>query len=158
MMIRTPWAYEIGDIMGLCERARGRSKYGAFAEIDWRQLRALLANVIAAQGDPAPGFTYVRVTGEVGAIDGVMIGLARPLYEVTDILVVSNMFWYVDRTASAKAGPALMRGLEQWAETAEGKCLLRVGINDAISNVERTGRFLERQGMREIGNFYEKEM
>lgn len=154
--IRAAKFADIPEIVRLAKEALSRSKYADIANLEPVMVKDAAFYCIANHA-PRPGGALAVVADTGDHLEGMFIGVVRPFYECLDIKVASNLIWYSSPSASANAGLGMERYFRRWANLAEGRVLIRYGLNDAINGPMRIGRILERQGFAHVGNMYEKE-
>lgn len=159
MSVRLATFDDMTALLDLMEHAREASCYSVLARVDEGQGHRVVFNAIAAMREPAePHATVVVVADGADGIEGALVGVLRPLYEVLDAQVASDLFWYCRPEASPRAALRLLRRFHDWAKTWPGELVLRHGVHDAISDPRRPGRVFEAQGFRQAGVIYEKEV
>lgn len=158
MIVRPALFSDIPDIVDLCEEARSASKYAGIAAVRKDALKATLFSMIAKHGGSEPGDTHVIVAIGAKGMDGILAGVCTWLYEITDIRMVTDIFWFTRRGANALAAKKMAAALHDWASAMPGPVILRHGVTNSISPPERTQKMLARMGMKQVGMIYEKEL
>lgn len=159
MTVRLATYDDMAALMDLMKDAHDASRYGVFSRMREGHAERAVFNAIAGMKEPAaPNATVVIVADSDGGIEGAIVGVLRPLYELLEAQVASDVFWYCRETASPRTALRLLRRFHDWAETWTGDLVFRHGVHDAISDPRRTGRVFEAQGFRKAGAIYEKEV
>lgn len=114
-------------------------------------------NAIQRHGLLTEGGCFVAVAEREGEIEGFIIGVLQPLYQVLDVLEATDLFWYARPEAHGATAGRLLRVMHKWALSSPYVQVIRQGNSDAISDMALSGRILQRAGMRLTGNIYEKE-
>lgn len=156
-MIRPAQFADIPEIVGLCKAARERSIYCPFANVDEQRTKEVLFQMIARH-DPTPKAhaSYVLVSENRDKVDGVLVGYCTWLYETMDVLLATDIFWFVPEKGGPRAAQLLAKAFAGWAERAPCAVVLRHGVTDAISDPDRSAKMLDRMGMRRAGYIYER--
>lgn len=145
-MIRAAHYQDIPAILSLGLEAWQESRFSEAGTIDEQSAKGVLYGLISGAG----GNVAVLVSQNV---DGVIIGGVTPLYEVTDVPVLTHHLWYVAPGARPGLAMALLDALHEWA----GPVLKRHLVHDAIVDPEKSRKLFERRGYRLAGYLYEKE-
>jgi len=157
-----PRAARFADIPALVKlfaTVHAASRYATFSGMDSQQAKAVLVSCISQQMTPAgPNVTMTLVCESDGQIDGVLVGVMRRAYEILDILIATDLIFYVRPESHAKVALELRRSFHSWADTWPGTYILRHGVTDAIGDPERSGSLYLTAGFRKAGAIYEKEV
>lgn len=89
-------------------------------------------------------------------LQGIIVGSITPYYGVLTLPLLTDHLWYCAPGTHPRTAFALMDALHEWAD-AKGPCIKRHIVNDAIVDIERSRRLLERRGYRVSGYVFEKE-
>lgn len=156
-MIRPASFPDIPALRDILKDALSRSRYADIAPMNGAALNAGLIQAMGLQdATPKPNACLILVSEGKARLDGVLIAVAQPLYQVLDLLMVTDMIFYTRPGSSA--GPALMRAMHDWAAGADMPVVVRQGFADAVIDPERAAPLAERMGMRRAGIVYEKEL
>lgn len=151
-MIRAGRFGDIPQMIGLAREALRRSKYADIANLQDGQARAVIAEAIGA----APhGRSIVLVSERHDAVEGFLVGHAAPLY-CTDVLVAYDQFFYVAPSGSAAAALGLLRAFIRWAESSPDKMVIRMTMNDAITDLGQLDKMMQATGFNMTGLVYER--
>lgn len=102
---------------------------------------------------PSNGATALFVAGE-DQIEAALGAMCYPLYECLGAIVITDVFWYGENGS----GLAVLREFHRWAEKCGSPYVLRQGVTDFIlTDPDRTGAVLARQGFRRAGHIFERE-
>lgn len=145
-MIRPAHYQDIPAILSLGLRAWQESRFSEAGQIDEAKAKGILYGAISGAG----ARTAVLVSNDV---DGIIIGAITPLYEVSNIEVVTHHLWYAAPGAKPGLAMELLDALHEWA----GPVLKRHLVHDAIVDPEKSRKLFERRGYRLAGYLYEKE-
>lgn len=140
---------DIPAIVELGKRALAESRFSEICHVDEGLAKALLYEVISDDGNSMRAL----VTDD---IRGVIVGSITPYYGVLSVPLLTDHLWYCAPGAHPKAAFALLDALHEWADT-KGPVIKRHMVNDAIVDIERSRRLLERKGYRVTGYVFEKE-
>ena len=141
-----PAIYEI-----MCE-THARSRYADICKIDEKRAKALVMQAIQRHGGAIEGSTFVAVADTGNGLEGFIIGVLQPLYLVLDVLEATDLFWGT-RDAHGATAARLLKAMHKWVPAGT---VIRQANTNAVSNIELSGRLLERRGMRLTGHVYEK--
>jgi hypothetical protein len=155
--VRSAKFSDIPEIVRLCKEALKRSKYAAFADLSETELKTQLMTCINMQGEAKAGSTIVIVADNGVCLEGCLIAVIRPLYEVLTANVATDLFTYAQQGAHGQTGFRLIRAMHRWARKSETKTLIRHATSDAIEDQESVGRLFRRQGMKQVAAIFEKE-
>lgn len=147
--IRPARFQDIPAIIALGKVAHSESRFADICDVDEGRAKALLYGVISDDGDSM----CALVTDDV---QGVIVGSITPYYGVLTIPLLTDHMWYCAPGTNPRTAFALMDALHEWADE-KGPCLKRHMVNDAIVDIERSRRLLERKGYRVSGYVFEKE-
>lgn len=147
---------KFGDIPGIwamMEAAHTASRY-ADLPLDPKAGKGLLMHSIQR----APRSTTVIVADNDGTLEGFIVGIAMPLYQIFAVKEATDLFWHAAPGAHAATATRLLRAFHKWASAAPGVVTIRQGNSDSITPAEGSARIMERSGMRRTGFVYEKEV
>ncbi len=147
---------KFGDIPALYEiivETHERSRYADGGQVNEKRCKALLMQSIQRHGGTAEGATFVAVADNGKGIEGFIIAILQPIYLVGSVIEATDLFWLARPGANAATAWRLLKAMHKWVP--EG-ALIRQGNTDIVSDIELSGRMLERSGMRLIGHVYEK--
>ena len=147
MAIRAALFQDIPRIIELGKTAHLESRFADVCQVDEGQAKALLYSVISDDS------TCALVSDD---LQGIIVGSMTPYYGVLTLPLLTDHLWYCAPGAPPKTAFALMDALHEWADT-KGPCIKRHIVNDAIVDIERSRRLLERKGYRVSGYVFEKE-
>lgn len=151
-------AARFSDVPALYEalaEAHQRSSLAGHA-MNERAAKALMMNAIQRHGGTTAGSTFVAVADSGERIEGFILAVLQPLYQVLDVLEATDLFWIARDGANATTAVRLVSAMHVWARKAPGLALIRQGNSDIITDPARSGRILQRRGMRKAGHIYEK--
>jgi len=149
-------AAKFGDIPALYEiivETHKRSRYAEGGEINEKRCKALLVQSIQRHGGSAEGATFVAVADHGDGLEGFIIAVLQPIYLVGTVLEATDLFWIARPDAHATTALRLLKVMHKWVPV--GAIILQAN-SDIISDIELSGRVLERCGMHLIGHVYEK--
>jgi hypothetical protein len=149
-----------GDIPGihaLLAEAHGRSTW-AHLPLDGKAAKALLVQAIQRHGGQGNGATFVGVAEGEAGIEGVIVGALQPVYFALSGLEATDLVWVVRPGSHAMTAGRLLRAMHRWAEASPRVVSIRQGTTDVLGDPERSGRLLERQGMRRTGRIHERRL
>lgn len=148
-MIRRAQFQDIPAILALGKVALAESRFADICTVDDTRAKALLYDVISDGGESL----CALVTDDVR---GVIVGSITPYYGVLSVPLLTDHMWYCAPGTHPRTAFALLDALHEWADT-KGPCIKRHAVNDAIVDIERSRRLLERKGYRVSGYVFEKE-
>lgn len=144
---------DIPAIYGIVVDAHQRSKYADLSELDERIVKATVMNAIQRHGGSQVGAHFVAVADNGTGIEGFIIGVLQPLYQIGKRLEATDQLWICREGAHHATAMRLLKAMHKWVP--EG-AIIRQGVTDAISNPAVTGRLLRKAGMSQSGMIYEK--
>jgi len=144
-MIREALFQDIPKIIALGKQAVGESRISEICSVDEPLAKAVLMSAIS--GPSSAVFVDTNVSG-------VIVGNIAPMYEVTDLNVVTHHLWYVAPGARPGTAMKLLDALHDWAGPTAIKRHL---VHDMIVDPEKSRKLFERRGYRLAGYLYEKE-
>lgn len=148
---------DIPQIYDVLSDAHRRSRLSDYA-LNEKAAKALIMNAIQRHGGTTAGSQFVAVAGNGNGIDGFIIGILQPLYHVLEVLEATDVYWIAREGADPTAARRLLRSMHRWAGKSEKCVKIRQGNTDIITEANRSGLILERQGMACRGNIYEKDI
>lgn len=151
-------AAKFGDVPAIhaaLKEAHERSSLSMHG-MDDKAAKALIMNAIQRHGGTTAGSSFVAVADNGEGIEGFIIGILQPLYQVLDVLEATDLFWIAREGADASTAVRLVSAMHIWATKAPKLALIRQGNSDIITDPARSGRILQRRGMRKAGHIYEK--
>lgn len=148
-MIRPARFQDIPAILDLGKHALSESRFSDICTVDEGQAKALLYSVIEDDGNTMLALVTDDVTG-------VIVGSLTPYYGVLSVPLLTDHMWYCAPGTSPRTALSLLNELHAWAD-AKGPCIKRHIVNDAIVDIERSRKLLERKGYRVSGYVFEKE-
>ncbi len=150
---------DIPAVLDLMEAAHAESTLAGLGAINLPVAKKVLQNVLAKHGAVEDGGTFAAVADNGVCIEGAFIGLLQRYYFVTDILEATDLFWYARPGAHPRTGARLLRAWMQHVSRLNvAPVVIRQADSTVIPRTARAGRLLARQGMREIGTIYGKEV
>lgn len=146
---------DIPEIVRLAKEAANRSHYKGRAVVDPQTVKRLAMECIG-QHKSEPGGALIVVADNGTCLEGMLVGIVRPLYECMTIQMATNLVWYASENAHPASAVRLLRTFMKWANRAPGPIICRFGISDAIGDPQRIGKLMEREGFRCNGAIFEK--
>lgn len=146
---------DIPEIVRLATEAAGRSSYKDRAFVDPATVKRLAMECIGNH-KAAPGPALIVVADNGTCLEGMLVGVVRPLYECMTIRMATNLIWYASENAHSASAVRLLRAFVKWVNRAQGPIICRFGISDAIGDPKRIGKLMEREGFRCNGAIFEK--
>ncbi len=146
---------KFGDIPAIYEvmcETHARSRYVDICKINEKRAKALVMQAIQRHGGATEGSAFVAVADTGDGLEGFIIGVLQPLYLVLDILEATDLFW-ITHNAHGATATRLLKAMHKWVPAG---AVIRQGNTDAVSDIELSGRMMERCGMRLTGHIYEK--
>jgi hypothetical protein len=148
---------DIPAIFDMINEGHARSRYAGLCNVDEKRAKGIAMNAIQRHGLLTEGGCFVAVADGESGVEGFIIGILQPLYQVLDVLEATDLFWYARPNAHGATAARLLRVMHKWALSSPHVQVIRQGNSDAISDMALSGRILQRAGMRLTGNVYEKE-
>lgn len=156
-MIRAARFTDIPAIIDLGKEAHAESRLAGICQVDEAKAKSVLYALISGAGKPADGATCPLVAERDGAVVGIIIGIIRRSYEVLNQHVCTDLIWYASPRATPRTALRLLDGLHTWADSFQYPVRKQHLVHDIIVDPVRSGKILQRKGMRCIGFLYEKE-
>lgn len=144
---------DVPAIYDVIEDAHRRSRYAALSEIDEKEAKALIMQSIQRNGMQTRGGAFVAVADTGKHLEGIIIGGLQPLYLIGVRLEATDLFWITRENAHATTAGRLLKAFYNWVPAG---AVIRQANSDLISDIEATGKMLQRGGMRLVGHIYEK--
>lgn len=143
---------DIPAAMELCRSMHAESAYSFLAFDDQKVLNTINRYL----SDSSAYFAYLVSRGD-GKKVGIMAGYLGMYMFCNAKLAIDQIFFVLPEYRGSRAALLLQREFRAWA-VRQGARELSIGISTGV-DVERTGRFLKRLGMTEMGaNFKERLM
>ena len=156
-MIRPAKMQDIPAILNLLEDAHSRSIYADVCGIHCDTALGLLSqSVWGAKQQGSEFFAHVAETD--GTIEGLIIGMAVPLYLIGDKLMVSDLFWVCSENVDPKDPIRLMKAMIHWAQHKSDVVEVRCGATPVIQSPEKASKMLKHLGMQPYGEFFRMEI
>lgn len=152
-------AAKMGDIphlVALIEQAREKSIYRDMP-MNETALKKTLMGLIGRQGAKSFPCLIVVADGESG-IEGAIVAISRPVYEVLEGTGVTDLFWFVRPGGHRTSGIRLLRAMHRWAAKLPKPVIIEQRTSDAVVDGKGTARVLSWAGMKEVGRVYRTEI
>lgn len=134
----------------LCRSMHAESAY-AFVAFDNQKVAGTINRYLS---DNSLYFAWLASRGD-GKKVGILAGYLGAYMFSTAKLAIDQIFFVLPEYRGSRAALLLQREFRAWA-IGQGACELSIGVSTGV-DVERTGRFLKRLGMTEMGaNFKER--
>ncbi|MEK9722786.1 MAG: hypothetical protein VW405_04790 [Rhodospirillaceae bacterium] len=159
-MIRDAKFGDCPSIHALIREGYERSKYAGKVEINERLMKSFVTTAISRQGQKGPGGALVKVAvGKSGATEGFLIGVLQPVYQIGDMLTVTDAMLYVTPDSDARHFPGLVKALDAWAKENPKVYDCEPTISNLIlsdEDRERAAKLYERLGYRRSGAMFSR--
>lgn len=139
-------------IVELLEEMHARSKFASFTTPNTKEARSVVMQII----QKSPRFACSFVTESNGVVEGMILGCVQRLYEATEELFATDVYFYVSERSQAMDAFELLKAYEGWAEANPRVVLIRNAVMDGITDWKPVGRILEGFGYELVGGVYEK--
>jgi hypothetical protein len=139
------------------QEMHNRSIYKGRAEPKETRTKALFFNCIKKIGNPYPGGTsFFVAVDEENQVCGFIVGVLDTVYQISDKLTATDIFFYTTLTAKPLSASMLLDAFLKWAENVPGVVEIMLGITNAIKDYKNTEKLYKRKGLTQCGVFYEK--
>lgn len=155
-MIRPAKFTDIPRIVELLCEMQAASKYAGLVEVDEKKAHRLIAQCIHRHGHQHDGGSLVMVAVRDSRVEGLMVGILSPVYEIGTKLAASDVFLYCSKKAEATDFLRLFESYVRWASVNPKVFEIKASWTDVSSEAERMEKVYERFGFRRCGAIYER--
>jgi hypothetical protein len=150
----------MGDVWAIVDIVVERHKDTRYASstLDTVLARKIIAGAIHRQGGRHEGGAFVMVAERDGAVVAFVQGsIVRP-YGFINALVATDDFLLGRRDCHPRTLDRLFAAYVTWAESVPGIIEIGAAHNDVIAGSDRFGPIYRKEGMRETGRMFVKEL
>lgn len=140
-MIREARPNDVPWVVGMGDRFIRETEYKSHISGDPNKMRELVEALMANPDG------LLLVYDNDGMVDG-MMGVLMFRHPMSDQLVASEMFWWVEPEARGSAGVRMLRMAEEWARLRGAERMMMIAPTD------RVGEFYERVGYGKVETSY----
>lgn len=156
MIVRRSKFSDIIDMWPLMQRAHNRSKYAKTVTLQEKLFKTTCISCMQGHSEKV-NVSCSFVFEDDGEIKGFILGLTDDIYHFGKEKYATDIVFYVDEDANAKAAVKLMKAFLDWAEQARDVIEIRMGATDVISDYSRTETLYKHYGLTQEGVLYSKE-
>lgn len=155
-MIREATFSDIPRLVEIAREAADRSKYAETNQLDERRVKSMFFQAIQRHG--APHGTLVMVEDHQTRVEGVIVGIAMPVYQVFDGYEATDLFFYCTKNARPTAPLHLLKAFDQWADARPEISYARPTMTDAVDGADfaRKRKIYEGLGYKLSGLVFER--
>lgn len=131
------------------------SKYHGRVGIAEKAMEAMLASLVAQQGQRGPQGSYCAIAELNGRVTGFMVGMLDRVYHIGDKLTANDVYLWVRPRESPIHTMYLIRGYLAWARAIRQVAEIKLSWTDTLPGAERLGRLYRKVGAVKAGEIYE---
>ncbi len=157
MKIRSAKFGDIPKIVEIMQEVHDHSPFKDVCELDVKEAKSLLMNVIQRNGKTTEGGTFVAVADNGLRIEGYIIGLLQRFYAVSDKLEATDLQWVCRKGAQPSAALRLVKVFHAWAGNCPDVIVITQGNNNHLNDNKPVTKLLtQKMGMRVVGDLLMK--
>lgn len=141
-------------MLGVLREGHKQSVYAEAGEIDEKEAYSLLVNVIQRHNARGKAGTWVQVIDAGSSLEGLIVGVLQPVYQIGTRCTATDLFWLGSRRASAREKIGLMWSLTEWAKGHKHAYDIVCTGSGAFPDPERAHRILEHLGFERFGGLW----
>jgi len=155
MSVRRGKFTEIPRIAALLVEAHKLSRYeGTEVKVDVKYLKGLLMNAMQRHGGKNDGSTLVMVSEREGIVEGVIVGIVTRIQDMSDSLMVTDLFFYQSKRANPADARMLLQSVVEWGRAIPKVFEFTMGCTDVVGDYKRTAKLYERMGFVQRGAIF----
>ena len=155
-MIRPAKFTDIPRIVELLCEMQAASKYAGHVEVDEKKAHRLIAQCIHRHGHQHDGGSLAMVAVSDNRVEGLMVGILSPVYEIGTKLAATDVFLFCTDKADPKDFLRLFDAYMAWAGNNPKVFEIKASWTDAQKAASRIEALYEKKGFRRCGAIFEK--